>query len=163
MIKRILLITLFIMFLAMLYGAIAPSFSIEDINGNMLRSATLLESGPIFLNFWNKGCRPCLTFLPHLSRFAEEFPEMTFIAISNDPPRARDGALGHVRQNRFSFTTAFDTTRDLQRLFNVSAVPHKIIINQEGQIVYNFIRFLAGDEIEIERIIKETLGIEYEE
>ena len=157
MIKKLIIIAIITLVIATLMGNIAPSFIIEDIHGNELRSAVLLERGPIFLDFWHVGCRPCLAFLPHFSRFAEEYSEMTFIAISTDPPRTRDRALSHVRSNRFRFITAFDSNRELTRLFNVTNVPHKVIIGQDGVIVYLSTGYSAGDETKIEEIIREIL------
>ena len=153
MIKKLTMLAIITFIIATLLGNIAPTFTIEDIHGNELRSTVLLERGPIFLDFWHVGCRPCLAFLPHFSRFAEEFPKMTFIAVSTDPPRTRERALSHVRSNRFKFITAFDSNRELTRLFNVTSVPHKVIINQDGTIAYLSTGFSAGDEEKIRSMI----------
>ena len=157
MLKKLLLIAIITLMIATVWANTALTFTIEDIHGNELRSTALLEKGPIFLDFWHVGCRPCLAFLPHFSRFAEEFPEMTFIAVSTDPPRTRERAMSHVRSNRFRFITAFDSDRELMKLFNVVSVPHKVIINQDGTIVFLSTGFSAGDEKKIEEVIREIL------
>jgi thiol-disulfide isomerase/thioredoxin len=140
-----------------LYATAAPSFTIETIDGDRIRSETLLEKGPLFLEFWNIGCRPCLLFLPHVSDFAQKFPEMTFVAVNTDGPRHVNSAISRVRSSRWAFTTALDGTRDLQRLFGVSSNPHTIIINQSGEIVYNSTGFIAGDETKYESMIIDLL------
>ena len=156
-IRYYLLLLILVMSMTTLFSAQAPSFVIETMTGERIRSETLLEKGPIFLEFWNIGCRPCLLFLPHVSEFVGKYPEMTFVAVNTDGPRHVNNATSRVRSSRWAFITALDGTRDLQRLFNVTSNPHTIIINQAGEIVYNGTGFNAGDEAKFEEIIVNIL------
>jgi len=155
--KNLLILLVLIMSITTLFSTQAPSFTIETMAGERIRSETLLEKGPIFLEFWNIGCRPCLLFLPHVSEFVTKFPEMTFVAVNTDGPRHVNSALSRVRSSRWAFITALDGTRDLQRLFNVTSNPHTIIINQAGEIVYNNTGFVAGDEVKYMEVITNIL------
>ena len=158
MLKKTILVLILSVFTAVLFSNLAPSFTIETLQGEKIRSEVLLEKGPIFLDFWSTSCRPCLSKLPHVSQLAAKYPEMSFFAISTDSPRHKDSVTRHVRSNRFEFTTGFDGTRDLQRLFNVTAIPRSIIINQAGEIVYDNTGYHAGDEVMLEETVVGVLG-----
>ena len=158
--RKIVILIGIIMCFTALFSVQAPSFTIETMTGERIRSETLLEHGPIFLEFWNIGCRPCLLFLPHVSDFVSKYPGMTFVAVNTDGPRSVNSAISRVRSSRWAFTTAMDGTRDLQRLFGVTSNPHTIIINQAGVIVYNGTGFSAGDEVKFEEIIINLLKVE---
>ena len=157
--KRTFLVSLLVTVVAIVFASQAPSFTFETIQGETIRSDALLEKGPIFLNFWSTSCVPCKNKLPHVSSFAEKYPDMSFLAISTDSPRHRDAVVRLVRSNRYNFTTSIDANRSLQRMFNVSTIPRSVIIDQEGQIVYDSTGYIAGDEEKIEAEIKAVLGV----
>jgi len=159
--KAVLFVTLATIFVA-LFSMQVSAFSIETIHGEIIKSETLLEKGPILLDFWSTSCRPCLSKLPHVSRFATKYPEMSFFAISTDSPRHKDNVMRQIRSSRYEFTTGFDGTRNLQRLFNVTAIPRTIIINQTGQIVYDNTGYNSGDEVKLEETIVKILSGEFE-
>jgi thiol-disulfide isomerase/thioredoxin len=137
-----------------LYGTPAPEFSIETLDGTMLRSTTLLDRGPIFLDFWATWCRPCLRALPHINNFVQQYPDLNVIAVSIDEPKDKDKVIQLVRRNRYEFITGFDSTSNLRRIFNVSTVPRTIIISQTGEIVYDGTGYNPGDEVKYDAIIQ---------
>ena len=153
MLKKIMFFLIMVTLVSVIFSSQAPAFTIETIQGDRVRSEDLLTKGPIFLDFWSTSCRPCLQKMPHVSEFADKYPEMSFFAISTDSPRQRDGVIRHVRSNRFHFTTGIDASRDLQRIFNVTTIPRTIIINQSGEIVYDETGYNSGDEVELENVI----------
>ncbi|MCL2064856.1 MAG: TlpA family protein disulfide reductase [Candidatus Cloacimonetes bacterium] len=151
--KTLFLLIVVTTFVAILFSSPAPSFTIETMQGDVVRSEDLLAKGPIYLDFWSTSCEPCLRKLPHVSSWVSKYPEMSFFAISTDSPRQRDGVVRHVRSSRYQFTTGIDSSRNLQRLFNVSLIPRTIIINQAGEIVYDNQGYNPGDEVELENFI----------
>jgi len=155
--KKTLMFFVMVAFVTILFSSQAPAFTIETIQGETLRSEDLLAQGPIYIDFWATSCQPCLRKLPFVSGFVSKYPEMTFIAVSTDSPRLRDNVVRQVRSSRYQFTTGFDANRNLQRLFNVSEIPRTIIINQDGQIVYDNTGYNAGDEVGLEDVIISVL------
>ena len=69
------------------------NFSFEDINGKKINTAELLKKGPIVLDFWATFCAPCMKSLPAYNKLAIEYPNITFIAVSSDSPRAKDKVI----------------------------------------------------------------------
>ena len=83
---------------------------------------------------------------------------MNFFAVSIDSPRNKDRVLRLVRSQKYEFTTGFDSTKDLQKIFNVTTVPRTIIIDKSGNIVYDHTGYNSGDEKEIEEKIIKVLN-----
>ena len=157
-IKLIMLIIIFATFALHLSASKLPSFTVETLNAGTLRSEALLEKGPLFIEFWNVSCQPCLRFLPHVSRFAEEFPGITFLAISTDSPRNRSRVQQIIRSNNYQFITGLDPSGDLARTFKVSSVPRTIIADKDGNIVYDGTGYSSGDESKYEEILNKLVG-----
>ena len=158
MLKKTIILVLFTI-TTMILVSQAPAFTVETIQGETIRSEALLEKGPIYLDFWSTSCVPCKSKQPFISEFVTKYPDMTFLAVSTDGPRHRDAVVRHVRSNRYSFITGLDSNRNLQRMFNVSSIPRSLIINQNGEIVYDNTGFQAGDEVKIEAEIRAVLGL----
>jgi len=146
--KTVLLLIVLVMGFGTLSAATAPSFTVETFDGKMVRSTTLLESGPIFLDFWSTGCAPCLKALPHINDITARFPNLNVVVVSTDPPRLKDKSQRYIKTNKFDFITGYDGNKDLQRMFNVSSIPRTFIIDTNGEIVYDHASYNPGDEEE---------------
>ena len=157
--KKIIILASFLFFIAMIYAQTAPSFTIELLDGTKVRSETLLEKGPIFLDFWATWCQPCLRSMPKWSEFAEKYPEMQFYAISIDRPRDKPKVINQIRTAKYAFEVGFDPNKEIAGLFNVGdAVPQLFIISQSGEIVFDKKGYTNGDEIKVEEVILGLLG-----
>jgi peroxiredoxin len=152
-IRRVAFVIVFCFLMTSLFATKAPDFTIETIDGRMLRSATLLENGPILLDFWFTACVPCQKALPHISDLVGRYPGLNVLAVSTDSPRLKDRVIQYVRSNRFAFTTGLDPAKTLQRLFNVTAMPRTIIIDTDGTIIYDHTGYKAGDEAKYHEIL----------
>jgi len=147
--KKILLSLLIALFaVASLIAATAPSFTVETFDGKMVRSASLLEKGPILLDFWSTSCQPCLKALPKIDEITQQFPNLSVIVVSTDPPRIKDKAQRYLKGQKFGFIQGYDGNKDLQKMFNVSAIPRTLIIDTNGEIVYDHASYSPGDEEE---------------
>lgn len=159
MFKKVITVIALALSFCVLTGSALPSFNIETIQGDILRSDDLLEKGIIYLDFWSTSCQPCLRLLPHISNLVEKYPDVSFIAVSIDSPRNKNNVLRLVRSQKFEFITGFDANKSLQKLFNVTSIPRSIIIDKSGKIVYDHTGFNSGDEKKIEdEIIKALKG-----
>ncbi|MDD2650613.1 MAG: TlpA disulfide reductase family protein, partial [Candidatus Cloacimonetes bacterium] len=99
------------------------NFSFEDINGKKINTAELLKKGPIVLDFWATFCAPCMKSLPAYNKLAIEYPNITFIAVSSDSPRAKDKVIKTVRSLKLDMITTIDANKSIQKSFNVKEIP----------------------------------------
>ena len=158
MFQKIIMLLVGLLFIVMIYGQTAPSFTIEMLDGSRVRSEAILEKGPIFLDFWATWCQPCLRAMPIWSGFAEKYPEMQFYAVSIDRPRDRSKVVNQVRTAKYAFEVGYDPNKEVAGLFNVGdEVPHLFIISQSGEIIFEKKGFNSGDEVKVEEAIIQLL------
>ncbi|MCK9328890.1 MAG: TlpA disulfide reductase family protein [Candidatus Cloacimonetes bacterium] len=157
MIKNLTIICILLIIFTVSLWSEVPAFSIETLNGDVLKSQDLLEDNIIYLDFWATSCQPCLRLLPQVSNLVEKYPDVTFIAVSIDSPRHKNNVSKLVRSQKFEFITAYDSNKALQKLFNVTSIPRSIIINKKREIVFDHSGFNSGDEQEIEKALQEAL------
>lgn len=127
------------------------SFSFEDINGNKVNTTELLKKGPIVLDFWATFCAPCMKSLPAYNDLAKKYPNVTFIAVSSDSPKAKDKVIRTVKSMKLQMLTTIDATNDIQKMFNVSSIPETFLINQKGEIVFQHSGYVPGDEKKLDK------------
>ena len=156
--KILMLFVLIALSITTIYAAKAPEFTFETFGGKRVKSTTLLEKGPIFLDFWGTTCEPCLKALPHISGFVAKYPEMNFVGINLDSPRNKDKAQKLFKANKYEFIDGYDENKAMQNLFGVKDMPRTIIIDTDGEIVYDNSSFTPGDEEKYEKLIKDILS-----
>lgn len=136
------------------------NMTFEDINGEKISTDKLLSKGPIVLDFWATFCAPCMKSLPAYNQLADKYPNVTFIAVSSDSPRAKDKVIKTVKSLKLNMTTVIDGNRSIQKAFNVKEIPETYLINQKGEIVFHHNGYVPGDEnklaTEIDKVLKGT-------
>jgi thiol-disulfide isomerase/thioredoxin len=152
--KKIFVGLLLIFAVGILFANKAPDFTVELLDGKRVTSASLLAKGPIFLDFWFTGCKPCQLSLPIINSYVKRYPGLNVVTIATDPPRLKDNVANFVKRNKFEFMVGYDgASNTLQNLFKVRTQPHTIIIDRDGTIVYNSTGFNPGDEAKYEEIL----------
>jgi len=99
------------------------NFTFEDINGKRVSTEELLKKGPIVLDFWATFCAPCMKSLPAYNKLAEKYPNVTFIAVSSDSPKAKDKVIRTVKSLKLDMITTIDANRSIQKIFNIKEIP----------------------------------------
>jgi peroxiredoxin len=62
-------------------GAVAPTFALEDLQGETLTLDSLRQAGkPVMLLFTNPRCGPCNALLPKVGRWQEEYASRLSVA-----------------------------------------------------------------------------------
>lgn len=140
-------------------GEGVPDFTLEDINGNSVKSSTLIGKGPLIINFWASWCKPCLKELPTLNNLQAKYDTLvTVVCISTDRPRALPSVKSLIKSQKFSFITLIDQNSEVQKLFNVTSIPKTFLINKEGEIVYEHTGYNRGDERYLEEELLKMLS-----
>ncbi|HPM02323.1 MAG TPA: TlpA disulfide reductase family protein [Candidatus Cloacimonadota bacterium] len=133
------------------------NFTFEDINGKRVSTEELLKKGPIVLDFWATFCAPCMKSLPAYNKLAEKYPNVTFIAVSSDSPKAKDKVIRTVKSLKLDMITTIDANRSIQKIFNIKEIPETFVINQKGEITFHHNGFVPGDENKLDKEIDKVL------
>ncbi|KPK72430.1 hypothetical protein AMJ87_04800 [candidate division WOR_3 bacterium SM23_60] len=126
----------------------APSFTLEDVDGNIVNLDSLLTKGPVLISFWALWCKMCIKELDALRPYAEEFDSLniTLLAISQDKTRAVPKVKPFATSHKWTYQVVLDPENAMRELYNVQAMPTFFIINQSKQIVFTHQGYKPGDE-----------------
>lgn len=106
---------------------------LEGINGKKI-SLEELKGKVVFLNFWATWCKPCVKEMPSIDKAREilkDEPIVFIVASDEDMEKIKSyiPKLPYQFQFAHSLTSVFD--------LDIKALPTTMIINKEGEIVFN--------------------------
>lgn len=137
-----------------------PTANLKTLEGQTFDAAELGKSGKItVISFWATWCSPCKKELDAIKDYYPEWQEkygVEFVAVSVDDPRTAPKVPAMVREKGWTYRILLDSNRELQQTANVTAVPHTLMLDRKGNIVYEHIGYAPGDELELEERIKEA-------
>jgi TonB family protein len=113
-------------------GADAIDFALNDLDGNKVELQKL-RGKVVLLNFWDSRCSPCVAALPDVEKLSKEFKDKGLVTLGVDGENAQD-ARKFVKNKGYSFATLIDEGREVSRKYEISEMPHFIIINREGKV-----------------------------
>jgi cytochrome c biogenesis protein CcmG/thiol:disulfide interchange protein DsbE len=148
--KLALLLLLLIVFAFTEEGTMAkaPSFTLEDVDGNAINLDSLLTKGPVLMSFWALWCKMCIKELDALKPYADEFDSLniTLLAISQDKTRSVPKVKPFATSHKWAYQVVLDPENVMRELYNVQAMPTFFIIDQNKQIVFTHQGYKPGDE-----------------
>jgi len=126
----------------------APTFTLEDVDGNIVNLDSLLTKGPVLMSFWALWCKMCIKELDALKPYAEEFDSLniTLLAISQDKTRSVPKVKPFATSHKWTYRVVLDPDNEMRELYNVQAMPTFFIIDQNKNIVFTHQGYKPGDE-----------------
>lgn len=135
-----------------------PSVSIENLQRQTILTPEIANAdGPTIISFWATWCKPCLRELAAINADLSTWEQETnvkFIAISTDDARTKARVPGFVKSKQWNFDVFIDPNGDLQRAMNVLSIPYTIVLNKDGEIIYQHTSYAVGDEATYFEILK---------
>lgn len=138
-----------------------PSVSIQDLSGESVDIQQFAKNGKItVLSFWATWCIPCKKELDAIHEGYSEWQEdydMEVVAISVDNARSLAKVKPLVDSKGWEYTVLSDANQELMQALNFKSVPQTFLLDKDGNIVYEHIGYLAGDEYVLEDEIKKLM------
>jgi peroxiredoxin len=127
-----------------------PDVFIENLQRQNVSATEILNpNGPTIISFWATWCKPCLRELQDVNTELEEWTKATnvkLVAISTDDARTQMRVPALVKSKNWNFDIYVDANGDLQRSMNILSIPHTLILNASGEIIYQHSAYAVGDE-----------------
>ncbi|RKZ12494.1 hypothetical protein DRQ53_03310 [bacterium] len=145
-------------------GVFANELTFEDLDGNKVAVATLLETGPVILDFWATWCGPCKLAMPAWAELAGQYAEqgVRLVPVSWDHPRMYERITDWFEQREFEFSSLVDADKQAGRALGVVSLPTTFLIAPDGKIVFSHVGYAQGDERLLESELRKVLGLEDE-
>lgn len=112
----------------------APGFKVKSVAGEELSSETL-RGKIVLLDFWATWCGPCRVEMPEVKRIWKKYGEQQFVIVGVSLDSNRRAFESYVRTEEITWPQYFDGAgwgNKIARLYNVHAIPHTVLIDQDG-------------------------------
>lgn len=148
-------------------GAIAPDFSLVDIDGQMV-SLQQYRGQVVLLNFWATWCPPCVHEMPSMERIYQSLRDRGFVvlgvSVDVDPgdADAEGRSQGIVREYvdrlEVTFPILLDPHGQVEGAYDVSGLPTTYVIGRDGRIEGRIVGAREWDSAEYRARLEELLG-----
>ena len=136
-------------------GYLAPSFTLTSHQGEEMSLADF-QGQPVVLNFWATWCPPCRAEIPHLQDASLKYNgQVAIIGIDQGEPLTL--VADFVAQFGVSYPMLLDLNSDVNREYNVRALPTTIFIDSNGVVREVYTGIINGAVLEdrIEQLLIE--------
>ena len=109
----------------------------------------------ILLDFWSRGCGPCLQSIPELERISTVYADrLAVISISSDPEEVWKAFLKEKGLKGHQWNELRNDGGGLAAAYNVRGIPHYVLIAPDGKVAAMWSGYGKGS---LERKMKESL------
>lgn len=158
--KKIALILFFVLVLNKAFTQNIPNVQIKSLENKIVNTQDLFDGESlVILSFWATWCKPCIKELDAYNENIIDWADETGVklyAISIDNARSMSRVAPFVNGRGWNDLEFYlDPNEDLKRAMNVINVPHTILLNGKGKILWQHTSYADGDEYELFDVIKE--------
>lgn len=135
-----------------------PSINLKDINGNTVNTATINNNGkPFIVSFFATWCKPCMRELRSIAEVYPDWQDETgvkVVLVSIDEAQNSNKVKPLVDAEGWEFEVLLDVNSELYNALGLQMVPHVIICDGVGNVVYSHSGYTDGGEEQLIEIVR---------
>lgn len=110
-------------------GKAGPEFHVEE----WISSQPEMDGKYLLVDFWATWCGPCIRAIPHMNELHAEFKEeLTIVGLS----RESRSKVESMTSPKMEYYSAIDTEGQMGSFFKIRSIPHVVLMNPEGVVLY---------------------------
>ncbi|MEK6287572.1 MAG: redoxin domain-containing protein [Acidobacteriota bacterium] len=120
----------------MVDARVAPSFAVKSHTGGEL-SLEKLRGKVVLLDFWASWCLPCRRDIPEIKTILKKFGGEQFVMIGINLDSNRPEFDAYMKEEGITWLQYYDGLgwrNKVSQLYGVYAIPHTVLIDQDGVI-----------------------------
>jgi len=129
--------------------AAAPAFTVRDLDGPDLSSASL-RGKVVILNFWATWCGPCRAEIPDLVALQEKYRDHVVIVGISEDEAAPEVVREFAARYKVNYPIVMKTPELARGFPGISALPTSFILDRESRIVQKHVGMLTARRTEYE-------------
>ena len=144
-----------------LVGDPAPDFRVKVVTGGTgdvsLRS---MRGKVVLVDFWGTFCEPCKKSFPKLQDLHTKYSAsgLRIVGFCEDEPDEKDAIRGFANTYGAKFAVGWDEDKSIARSYKPETMPTSFLIDKSGVVRYSHVGYHDGEEVEVEKEIKELLA-----
>jgi len=144
-----------------LVGKPAPNFAVPAAaNGKGTIALNRLRGKVVLVDFWGTYCEPCKKSFPKLQDLYTKYASsgLKIVGISEDEADDKEAIPGFASTYGAKFLVGWDEDKSIARSYKPQTMPSSYLIDKNGVVRYAHVGFHDGEELEVEKEIKELLA-----
>jgi len=139
-------------------GKPISNLELPNLNDNLMVNLSELKGNVVLLDFWFKGCYPCVKSIPSLNKIASKFSKSDFriYGIEYNESYSQDALIDYTMENNIKYPNLFKG-KAFAELYDIQTGPTFMIIDKSGEIVYVKGGYTEKHMDEIETIIEKYI------
>ena len=126
-----------------------------DLEGRV-RHLSEFKGKYILLDFWSKGCGPCVASIPELKEIEEQYKEqLEVVSISSDTEASWKEAVAELKLTGNQWNELRQGTTGLAAAYRVRGIPHYVLIAPDGKVKKMWFGYGKGS---LKAKMKELIG-----
>ena len=148
-----------------LYAQEHQNLTVQTLNGDDVAVESLIQQGPVLVNFWALWCEPCKLEMRTLQSLYEKYKDRNFsiLAINQDNQKSVSKVSSFIASLEYSFYVSTDPNGEVAQQFNVQNIPFSLLFDKNGKVVYKAIGYKPGDEKKLEAALEKILSVKNDE